>query len=295
MPLLAMSRVRALLLPLLPLQVLVNAPDAAAQGPSRASALESLVAAERAFAKASVDHDMRDAFLANLAADAIVFRPGPVQGRKWFEENPPSSAYLNWDPVFADVATSGELGFTTGPYELRPQGASDTTRRYGHYVTLWRRAPGGVWKVALDIGTSHPKPPARTLVHRASENRVFPEVVAARAALLRADSSLGVTGGMQSALLGPRLAVDAWLHRAGVGPVIGAAPVGAALATDARTYRSSPLDGDVAASADFGYTYGDYTLTGGGSDSEQGNYLRIWRRSADGAWLILLDLTSPRR
>ena len=265
-----------------------------AQPPSRAAALQSLVAAERAFAKTSVEQGIKAAFLANLADDAVIFRPGPVPGKKFFNENPPPSAYLTWEPRYADVATDGNLGFTTGPYELRPQGARDSTRRYGHFVTVWKRATGGAWKAALDIGIQHEKADPRPLTFRQSERKSYSDPGSTRVALLRADSALGSAKGDQSAVFAPRLLTDARLYRVGALPVISADSVRSALKADARAFHSTPTDGAVATSGDFGYTYGEYTLTPTKPEAadESGFYLRIWRRAPSGMWSVLLDLTN---
>ena len=53
-----------------------------ATGVSNASDLEDLVEAERGFAKAAATDGMRDAFLAVLAKDAILFRPRPVNAAR---------------------------------------------------------------------------------------------------------------------------------------------------------------------------------------------------------------------
>jgi ketosteroid isomerase-like protein len=265
------------------------------QAPSRNAALQSLVAAERVFAKTSVEQGIKAAFLGNLADDAVIFRPGPVAGKKFFNENPPPAAYLNWEPRYADVATDGNLGFTTGPYELRPQGASDSTRRYGHFVTVWKRAAGGPWKAALDIGIQHAKADPRPLTFRQSETKSYSDPGSTRAALLHADSALGSAKGDQSAVFAPRLLADARLYRVGALPVVGADSVRSALKADARAFHSTPADGNVATSGDFGYTYGEYTLTPTKPEQvdESGYYLRIWRRTSSGIWLVLLDLTNP--
>src|SRR5262245_2445266 len=111
--------------------------------------LDSLVGAERDFARLSLARGVRDAFLANLAEDSIIFRPNAVPGRQWFENNPPPATLrLEWEPEFADIASTGDLGYTTGPFERRrtPQDPP----AFGHYVTLWRKQADGKWKVALD-------------------------------------------------------------------------------------------------------------------------------------------------
>src|SRR5436853_3401498 len=93
-----------------------------AQKPDRRAALASLVAAERAFSKAAVDHGVREAFLMNLADDSTLFRPHAVNGKQWTEASPARPGLLTWFPIYADVSRDGDLGYTSGPYELR-QGA----------------------------------------------------------------------------------------------------------------------------------------------------------------------------
>ena len=61
---------------------------------------------------------------------------------------------LSWKPVGADVATSGDLGYTWGNWKYQ---APDTAY-YGNYFTAWKKQKDGSWKVALDGGNSSPKP-----------------------------------------------------------------------------------------------------------------------------------------
>src|SRR5262245_3867562 len=89
----------------------VIAPLAAADPTS----LDTLVAAERAFSAAAVEHGMQAAFLEYLADGAIVFRPGPVNGRQSWKARNPKGA-LVWGPSFAEISGAGDLGFTTGPW-----------------------------------------------------------------------------------------------------------------------------------------------------------------------------------
>ena len=121
------------------------------------AALDSLVAAERAFAARSVEKGMRDAFLEFLAADGVIFRPLATNGRAVWEARGPIPATLVWEPAFAEVSAAGDLGFTTGPWELRPNDAQRPTG-YGHFVSIWQRQSDGTWRVAVDIGVSHAKP-----------------------------------------------------------------------------------------------------------------------------------------
>lgn len=76
----------------------------------------------------------------------------------WAEILTTPGVSLRWKPVGAELARSGELGYTYGTYVFRKSepGKEDVTR-YGKYVTIWRKESGG-WKVAADIGTPSPAP-----------------------------------------------------------------------------------------------------------------------------------------
>ncbi len=57
---------------------------------------------------------------------------------------------LEWTATTADVAESGEFGYTIGTFELTSEqdGASMVT--VGKYVTVWSKQADGSWKVQVD-------------------------------------------------------------------------------------------------------------------------------------------------
>lgn len=60
---------------------------------------------------------------------------------------------LEWEPYSADIAASGDLGYTVGRYTSRGPGEGDAeVVSHGLYVTIWRRQADGSWKVAMDLG-----------------------------------------------------------------------------------------------------------------------------------------------
>src|SRR6266853_1859465 len=79
------------------------------------SELDALIETERAFARLSVAKGTRDAFLANLSDESVLFRPEPVPGKSWMEKSAPATAQLDWQPEFADISRAADLGYTTGP------------------------------------------------------------------------------------------------------------------------------------------------------------------------------------
>jgi ketosteroid isomerase-like protein len=259
------------------------------------SEFNSLVEAERAFAQLSLARGTRDAFLANLNDDSIIFRPQAVPGRLWMEKNPPSASQLSWQPAFADIAKSADLGYTTGPWEIRrtPQ---DAPSAFGHYVTVWRKQADGAWKIAIDIGIGHEAPPKPASVEspriRSDVEKRHPEneIQIARGALLDAERAFSANTETYSNVL----ASDARLYRNSSFPFVGQAAIRRALAENKGTFVWKVINADVSGSVDLGYAYGtaEFKPADTSKAAERANYLRIWKRQPGGDWKVVLDLVS---
>ena len=122
----------------------------------QAVALE-LFQTDQAFASASVERgsdaafaEFTDAASIRIPAQGAILRGGGTIARAM---TPPPGMALNWVPESAEVSRSGELGWTYGTYEVlteTPDGPQVVST--GRYLTVWRRALDGRWKVAADIG-----------------------------------------------------------------------------------------------------------------------------------------------
>jgi len=67
--------------------------------------------------------------------------------------------HLTWKPVYADMAASGDLGYTYGTFEFRSRDKDGKlTVEYGKYVSIWKKQKDGSWKVVMDMGNSSPVP-----------------------------------------------------------------------------------------------------------------------------------------
>ncbi len=128
-----------------------SAPPAPSSSPAA-----SLEAAERAFARTAAEKGIREAFLGVLAEEAVVFRPGPVAARRWYEERPPQPGLLAWAPQRVEVSLAGDLGYTFGPWEYRKDPKSATPDACGRYLSIWKREGGGPWRLLLDAGVGLP-------------------------------------------------------------------------------------------------------------------------------------------
>jgi len=257
--------------------------------------LRAIVDAERAFAGEAAKLGIRDSFLAFLADDAVLFRPGPVPGRKWLQEHPPAAGLLSWQPVFADISAAGDLGYTTGPYEFRKQAADSTPASYGNYFTIWKKQPDNSWKVLIDFGTSNPAP-ARPAADFDPAQAAAPAPSAATAAqnlpakLIGLDEETGraaAASGIRA--LRPSIAAGARFLQAGMQPAVGDSEVFALLDLEPGIRSWTPLKAGASLSGDLGYTYGSFTLQHEKKSPSSGYYLRVWKRQPAGDWKIAAE------
>lgn len=117
--------------------------------------VESVKAADLAFAARAM-FGVADAFGAYVADDGGNAGPGAEFsfGRDAVAEQftAVQPGELRWAPEIADVATSGDLGFTTGTvdvYQRNPDG-SYTFLGIGRYLTIWKKQRTGEWRFVID-------------------------------------------------------------------------------------------------------------------------------------------------
>jgi len=127
---------------------------------------KNLLELDLAFSRLSEEKGAAQAFYEFLAPDAVSLQGGevPLKGREAIKVHLAAGpqGLLTWTPREAEVAASGDLGYTWGTYEFRTRNESDAPQiHYGKYVTLWKRQPDGSWKVALDVGSPGPPPGSR--------------------------------------------------------------------------------------------------------------------------------------
>jgi ketosteroid isomerase-like protein len=264
--------------------------------------LASLVETERAFSRHSVQNGMRDAFLTYLSEESIVFDPRPANGREVHAGREESGGTLIWWPVWAEISSAGDMGYTTGPWEFRRVVEGDTVVGYGHYVSVWRKEPDGSWRVAIDAGNAYGRPETvhRDLAvpdyHRPTvEDLSAAQVSAAHAALLKEEKALSDLSASKDAAeaLAAHALEGIRLYRMGAYPALGKEALRTELSGTEGRLIWQPMEAVVSASADLGYTYGISRLEAEGAGPEEFSYLRIWKRHPGGSWRVALDLASP--
>lgn len=110
-----------------------------------------IINADIAFSDMSRQVGMKKAFLQYIDNEGVLLRPDhfPIVGADAIDYISVLSdtAYtLSWKPMRAEIAQSGELGYTYGVYILV---LKDTSLK-GTYVNIWKKENDGEWKFVVN-------------------------------------------------------------------------------------------------------------------------------------------------
>ncbi|MFC1565453.1 YybH family protein [Candidatus Neomarinimicrobiota bacterium] len=114
---------------------------------------KELMAVDMAFSTLSKEKGMNHAFLFYVADDGVMLSPNrmPIVGKNKIIDlfqSDDSKTVFTWNPLHAEVAKSGDLGYTYGTYEI----VDGKSRQKGTYVSIWKKDTSGEWKFVLDSG-----------------------------------------------------------------------------------------------------------------------------------------------
>ena len=261
--------------------------------PPPSPALSALVETERAFARMSVAQGRREAFLAFFGDDALFFTPAPANAKELVRKWPPTAPFkLDWEPRVGDVASAGDLGYTTGPFVRTSPDADARVVGTGWYFTLWKKQPDGTWKVAVDAGIQAPPAGSLRPVPFEPARTVNMGADPGPGSLLAADRTFcaAIASGGPATAFRTAATEAIRVYRDQLAPMVGSAAVGTYFDAQSGGMACDPVKEEVSTSADLGYTYGKYSIER--STREAGYYLRVWRRQG-GAWKLAFDLTIP--
>ncbi|HEV2671053.1 MAG TPA: hypothetical protein VGU74_08185 [Gemmatimonadales bacterium] len=116
-----------------------------------------LLRTDSAFAALSEARGAKQAFLTYAAENAMAFGSGPqlTEGRQAIGaafDGFPAGAVLEWWPLAAEIARSGDLGCTVGEAQIK------SLHHYSKYLTIWKRQADKQWKFVADGGNQRPAP-----------------------------------------------------------------------------------------------------------------------------------------
>ncbi len=258
-----------------------------------------LVNNEQAFATDVGDLGMRDGFLANITDDGVLFVPQAVNGKAHYEAQKKRPGLLTWFPIYAEMSSGGDMGWTTGPWEWREDSQNDQAQAAGHYNTIWLLQPDSTWKFVFDMGVAHsshkgtpPRLATRTLDPPITGGELT--VDEARAEMVQVErtfASASATQGLVTAYVA-LMANDIRFYRQGEYPIMGVSAVTTALSQVEGVWTWEVNHADISSAGDLAYTFGASRLDHDGMTSLF-SYARIWRRNDNGDWELALDIHIP--
>jgi ketosteroid isomerase-like protein len=257
----------------------------------------AMVQAERDFAKTSVEKGRRQAFLTYLSKDSIVFNPGPTSGQANAEKMPEQNfGVLDWYPDYADISSSGDFGYTTGPWRY-----SDTSEPgsvvYGEFNSIWQKQSDGHWKNICDFGVSFPRsiqfdPQTKlSYIPRKVPKPAGSSPSSAQETLLaleRKFSEMAETQGLAAAYEA-HLSPDARFYRDNEFPFIGKETIIEYLNEKSLEQKWEPTVAKISSAGDLGYIYGPISTVG---KTKEAYYLRVWKKQSEGDWKVVLDVNN---
>ena len=126
----------------------------------------ALLQADLNFSRASEEKGAAQAFYEFLTPDGICLWDGepPIHGRDAVKVHLAArpQGFFTWQPSAADVARSGDLGFTWGTaiFQSKVTGPDEKPHiSHSKYVSIWKKQSNSRWRVVL-FSTSLSLPPA---------------------------------------------------------------------------------------------------------------------------------------
>lgn len=266
--------------------------------------IDRMIDAEIAFAELSLEQGMKEAFLTYLAEESVLFQPAPTNGREWYENSEPSEGILAWRPSCVEIARSGDLAFSTGPWVMRPSRAPDAPAIHGEFITVWSKGEDRLWIVSADggiafsgAGLSEKTPLEKRVPLHSASPLPAAEIASGKRELYKLDHEIGRSSyekGIAEAVL-TLAAVDIRVYRDGTPSATGTNAVREAYGDLHGEFRFDPVKARLSGAGDLAYTWGTFEHLD--RESEQivviWSFLHCWRRDEGGGWRLAYDLALP--
>ncbi len=250
-----------------------------------------VIAAERSFAARALEIGWVQAFREYAAADGQLVGPAGLVNA---QENlallgDDGGRDLFWAPVFAGIARSGDIGFTTGPVSFDADRAPAI-----QYFTVWRLQADGSWKWIYDGGPGAVAEPGPYLAESAAPQMLPVARGGAGAAAAAVAQVCAIEDSANTAAaLRDHLATGAHVYRPGQTRGFGGADAAARMIFPNGEVNYRRLRAEGSAAGDMVFTLGEASWESEGA-SRQGFFARIWQFQAQG-WVIVYDqLIMPR-
>ncbi|HET9825126.1 MAG TPA: nuclear transport factor 2 family protein [Chitinophagaceae bacterium] len=246
--------------------------------------IDSMIQAEEKFANTAMVVSTREAFIKFIDASGIVFDDGkPVNGLELYTKSERRPGVLSWEPEYAEIASTNDFGYTTGPWSYYANSVKEKPVATGYFVTVWHLTQSG-WKFLIDFGIScTPENKKKALKKRHAGSLKSPKAIGqsctdAEQKFIHEYAAQGV-GAYASAL-----SSQSRINYAGFRPATNAEQRKALLDSLPRNINYTIIGSGMSPAKDLGYVYGAAV-----TNDKQDGYLRIWRKEKEG-WRIAVEV-----
>ncbi len=255
----------------------------------------SLLMADRTAARLSETQGPYTALTSVVDRNSTFFTPAPVDALEYLENRPNIPDVLTWRPTFAAIAKSMEWGVTTGTLSFQRIGA---IKRYGEYLTVWRRDRKGNWKIDLRAQIEHhggnEEPDLHYVEPDEKEYTRFKtkERIQQRKEIVMSNDQLLSTVLKTDAAIayGEFLAEDARLYFPWKTPIIGKSAILDFVKEEDLAVQSKSLVANRSYSGELAYSYGEASVATSSSETLTCRYVRIWQLQPDFQWRVIIEM-----
>lgn len=248
--------------------------------------IRGMVKAEQAFASFTASHTIREGFLQFMDSNGVVFNNGvSLNALEVYQQAKAGKTILSWKPVFAVMSFSGDLGVTSGPFEVRSSSLKDPVSGRGSFSSVWRMNKEGFWKNLVDLGISYQA--NYTVPKRIQEITLLPPKethVTGLGDILELDRQFNSSIREKNlAKLLSLIPSDSWLNMKGETPFSGEKLITNVLLHIPEGIELTPISGGISLAGDLAYVYGSVV-----NHSTKENYLRVWI-NRNNEWQVILQ------
>jgi ketosteroid isomerase-like protein len=248
------------------------------------NSIDGMIQTEKKFADTAMLVSTKKAFLSFADNAGIVFDKGNAANAvNLYTKSERRPGILNWQPEYAEISSSNDFGYTTGPWSFYDNSLKDKPVANGHFVTVWHLTKDGEWKFLIDFGISYKDQmkaqPIKTVI---TEKLTLPD--AEQSMNLAEEKFIEAYKRSGRKACAQFLSANSRLNYSNHAP-----------ATDTKTRTEllnllplniayTNIGSGMSISDDLGYMYGTAVING-----KQDGYLRIWRKEKTG-WKIALEV-----
>ena len=258
----------------------------------------SLITADRTVSNIAKRENPHEALMSVVDKESTLYVPSPVNAINYLNNRPNIPDVMSWEPNFALVSKSLDWGVTSGPMEFQKVGA---IKRYGQYLTVWRRDKKGNWKIHIRAEVENfGKAPKSDMIfyepddswylkHRSKVRLQQREEVVTQSdelfsTILRANNETAFS---------EFLADDVRYYYPWEAEIEGKKNVLAFLKKKRIEITTDPSGVGRAYSGEYAYTSGTATVRSK-EKVVKFNYIRIWQLKDDYQWRVLIEMMFER-